>query len=625
MKKQERLIDIFTKYSDLLAYIGLGLILIFYASIQIRHFTTGYQEPDPDGYLVLAKRFADFGPMVVKEDDMFMHHSHVWVENARGEVIPKFSPGYPLLMALFYWLGGDDAMFIVSPLCGGIAIIGAYFLFRLWMSRMAALIAAACLATNTMMLIYSGYLLTHASNICFITWGMFFLWKWIREANIRYSVPAGLLLGYAGIIRHTSLLMVLVVLAAIGSRFYEVTIDIQKKKQKPSFSEKLGFYESFLKAAGILFGCYAVFPFLLAIYNWSIFGQPWTTGYGLSNEQFAFQWGQLGRNIPILNNGLNYQALFLVFPLGIAGMLVVGPIRESIMRLLWFVPIYFTYASYYWGPSGMAYLRFLICTFPVIIGSAFALIDHVSMDKGRVGKRARGLEGKEARGQGGEAIPHSGEGSGAIDQDGKKARGQGGKRVKGQGVLSPFHNKRNSLSHARKIVAMAGILLFLIAARWSDTQGGLRGVVSDPGSRNLAQASHIASQILRDDAVIFSQRPIFCYLGTRQHFRLYDLRIFSTAYGNSAFPKNSVPRRQPIRTERFQAFYQQLNDAQLLESKRELIASFLSQGRQVAYIIPHQAMEREQNQLGSNFSFVLLKEWDVSSPKPEKWGFYEIQ
>ena len=592
MKKQARLIDIFTRYSDLLAYIGLGLILIFYASIQIRHFTTGYQEPDPDGYLVLAKCFAGFGPMVVKEDDMFIHHSHVWVENARGEVIPKFSPGYPVLMALFYMIGGDDAMFIVSPLCGGIAVIGAYFLFCLWMSRMAALIAAACLATNAMILIYSGYLLTHASNLCFIMWGMFFLWKWVREGNIRYGVPAGLLLGYAGIIRHTSLLMVLVVLAAIGSRFYEVTIDIQKKKQKPSFSEKLGFYEFFLKAAGILLGCYAIFPFLLAIYNWSIFGQPWTTGYGLSNEQFAFHWGQLGRNIPILNNGLNYEALFLVFPLGIAGMLVVGPIRESLMRLLWFVPIYFSYASYYWGPSGMAYLRFLICTFPVIIGSAFALIDHISIFRREV---------REFNPVGSGAKPPNNE------------------------VTSLRAKRSNLISHARKIVVMAGILVFLIAARWSDTQRGLRGVVSDPGSRNLAKASHIASQILRDDAVIFSQRPIFCYLGTRRHFRLYDLRIFSSAYGNSAFPENSVPRRQPIRTERFHTFYQQLNDAQLLEKKRKLIASFLSQGRQVAYIIPHQAMEREQNQLGLNFSFVLLKEWDVSSPKPEKWGFYEIQ
>ena len=558
MEKQARLIDIFTKYSNLLAYIGLGFILIFYASIQIRHFTIGYQEPDPDGYLVLAKRFATFGPMAVKEDDMFMHHSHVWVENSRREVIPKFSPGYPILMAIFYWIGGDDAMFIVSPLCGGLALIGAYFLFSLWMSRIAGLIATACLATNTMILIYSGYLLTHPSNLCFITWGMFFLWKWVRAENIRYGVMAGLLLGYAATIRHTSSLMVLVVLAAIGSRF----IDFYRSCK----NDKVVLKNTFLKSSGILLGCYAIFPLLLAIYNWSIFGQPWTTGYGLSNEQFAFYWGQLKHNIPVLNNGLNYEALFFVFPLGIAGILTVGPMRESFMRLLWFVPIYFMYASYYWGPSGMAYLRFLICTFPVIIGAAFALIDNI------------------------------------------------GGRVKPGNLISP----------ARKVVAMAGILVFLIAARWSDTQRGLRGVVSDPGSRNLAKASHIASQILRDDVVIFSQRPIFCYLGTRRRFRLYDLRIFSTAYGNSAFPQNSVPRRQPIRTERFHNFYQQLNDAELLEKKRKLITSFLSHGRQVAYIIPHHITAKEQNQLGNNFSFSLLKEWDVSSTQPEKWGLYEI-
>jgi len=585
MERQARLIDIFTKYSNLLAYIGLGFILIFYASIQIRHFTTGYQEPDPDGYLVLAKRFATFGPMAVKEYDMFMHHSHVWVENSRGEVIPKFSPGYPMLMSIFYRIGGDDAMFIVSPLYGGLAIIGAYFLFSLWMSRIAALIATACLATNTMILIYSGYLLTHASNLCFITWGMFFLWKWVREGNIRYGAMAGLLLGYAATIRHTSSLMVLVVLVAIGSRF----IDFYKSCK----DDKVVLKNTFLKSPGILLGCYAIFPLLLAIYNWSIFGQPWTTGYGLSNEQFAFHWGQLKHNIPVLNNGLNYEALFFVFPLGIAGILTVSPIRESFMRLLWFVPIYFMYASYYWGPSGMAYLRFLICTFPVIIGAAFALIDHIFIFRSR---------------------------SNVIERKAKQSETTPSLAKATSLRMKPG----NLISHARKVAAMVGILVFLIAARWSNTQRGLRGVVSDPGSRNLAKASHIASQILRDDAVIFSQRPIFCYLGTRRRFRLYDLRIFSTAYGNSAFPQNSVPRRQPIRTERFHNFYQQLNDAELLENKRELITLFLSQGRQVAYIIPHHATEREKNQLGSNFSFSLLKEWDVSSPQPERWGLYEI-
>ncbi|MFQ6039918.1 MAG: glycosyltransferase family 39 protein [Candidatus Poribacteria bacterium] len=565
-------LGIFKKHSNSLAHICLGFILIFYASVQIRHFTTGYQEPDPDGYLVLAKRFATFGPMAVKDDDMFIHHSHVWVENSRGEVIPKFSPGYPLLMAIFYRIGGDDAMFIVSPLCGGLAIIGAYLLFYLWMSRAAALMAAASLATNAMMLIYSGYLLTHAANLCFITWGMFFLWKWVREGNLRYGAPAGLLLGYAAVIRHTSLLIGLVVLAAIGSRF----VEFYKNRNDGKAIEK----KALPKTTGILLGCYAVFPLLLAIYNWSIFGQPWMTGYDLSNEQFAFRWGQLKHNIPVLNKGLNYEALFFVFPLGIAGMLVVGPICESIMRLLWFAPIYFAYASYYWGPSGMAYLRFLICTFPVIIGSAFALIDHIF------------------RGQG--AIPPP-------------------------KVTSLREKLSNLISPGRKVVAMMAVLIFIIAVRWSDTQRGLRSVVSDPGSRDLAKASHIASRILDDNVVIFSKRPIYCYLGTRRHFRLYDLRIFSTAYGKSAFPQNSIPRRQPIRTKRFHDFYQRLNDAQLLDKKRELVSSFLSQGRQVAYIIPRHAREGEQNKLCSDFSFSLLKEWDVSSPQAEKWGLYEVK
>ena len=546
------LVRILHKRSDLLSYVFLGIIVALYAYIEIRHFTTAYQEVDPDGYLILARRFASFGPLAVKDDDMFYYQTHVWVENQKGEVIPKFSPGYPLIMAIFYLFGGDGAMFIISPLCGALGLIGAYFLFRLWMSRFAALMGALCLATNKMYLIYTGYLLTHGTNICFVVWGMYFLWKWVREGSIRSGIGAGLLLGFAITVRHTSSLLVIVVITAVCSKL----IEYYKLATSSKDSEESQTATNPTKAILVLLGCYSIFPLLLATYNWRFFGNPFISGYALSNEQFAFAWQQFRGNLATINRGLNYEALFLIFPAGIAGILVIAPFRESLMRIFWFLPIYFAYAAYYWAPSGMAYLRFLICTFPVFVGATFALLDKVPSPK------------------------------------------------------------------AHKVFAMIVLPLFLITVRYTDTKNGMKGVVSDRGSRANANASRIASATLQKDAVIFSQSPVFCYIGTRRNFRFYDLRIFTKGYGNSTF-RGGV-RQQEKRAERFRQFYEQLNDAQLINKQRELVESSLSQKRQVAYLIPLNAKERERTQLGEDFKFELLKEWQMYPDNKERWAIYEV-
>lgn len=529
-------------------------ILVVYSWIEIAHFTTAYQEPDPDGYLILAKRIARGGPLKVKDDDIFMYQSHVWVENDSGEIAPKFSPGYPLIMALFYLIGGDSAMFVVSPLLGGIGLIGAYLLFRLWMSNFAALLGTLCLATNTMFLIYSGYLLTHATNLCFIVWGMYFLWRWMREERLILGAAAGLLLGFALIVRYTSILMGLVIMTAVVSKFVEYS------RKKTHEEASVRFPAKIIKTSSVLIGCWTLFPFILASYNYSLFGNPLKTGYSLTVEQSALSWTYFLHNLSIINKGLNYEALFMVMPLGIAGMFLAGNLTEVFMRVFWFLPLYIVYTAYYWAPVGMAYYRFLICAFPVIIGSAFALLDKIPKSK------------------------------------------------------------------MRRVFAMTIFLAILISIRFNDTKRGLNRVVSDPRSRSLAESARIISKRLEDSAVIFSQPPIYCYLGTRRNFRLYDLREFSASYGRSTFNRAGGVRQQPKRRKRLAEFYRKTNDYQLQKMKRNLIAKFISNSRQVAYFIPRKNSQKEQKQLGSEFRFELLKEWKVylSDSQAENWELYNV-
>ena len=209
------------KRDNIISYVFFAIILGIYAYIQITNFNPAYLEVDPEGNLLLAKHIAEGGPIAVKDDDPFMYQSHVWVENKDGKIVPKFAPGYPVLMSIAYLLAGDTAMFAVSPIMGGLALIGSFLLFRMWMSRVSALFGVFCLAVNAMILPYCNYLLTHASDLCFAVWGMYFLWRWKRGLGRFSGIWAGLLLGGAVTIRHTSALLVLALIIAVAVRWIE--------------------------------------------------------------------------------------------------------------------------------------------------------------------------------------------------------------------------------------------------------------------------------------------------------------------------------------------------------------------------------------------------------------------
>jgi hypothetical protein len=361
-------------------WLGLVALVALYAVFQVRAFVPAYNEIDPDGYLVLAKRIARFESPALP-DDLFLYNSHVWVEPAPGRVVPKFAPGYPAVLAVFYRMFGDGGMFYVSPLMGGLALVGAFVLFRPWMSTALSLFAVATLLVNGAFLFYSSYLLPHATELAFITWGMAFLWRWLRQPRIADGVAAGLLLGYACTIRHTAALLVGAVAWALLSSLVG-TPALRRERLVPMLTLALA---------------YGIFPLAMLAYNTVVFGGPLVTGYALSDEQVplswrqffdpeatqrapAFSWDLLAANVNNLLHGMNYELMFMVFPLGLLGMLFVGPLRERLLRVVWWVPLVVVYAAYYFAPPNLAYYRFLLGVVPVFIGGTYLLLDRVALN-----------------------------------------------------------------------------------------------------------------------------------------------------------------------------------------------------------------------------------------------------
>lgn len=540
-------------------------ILTAYAAVEAAHFTPAYLEVDPDGYLILAKRIARGGPLAVQDDDIFYYQSHVWVENQQGRILPKFAPGYSAIMAVFYLVGGDEAMFLVSPVCGLLALVGVFFLFRLWMSRIAALMGVLFLASNKMFLIYTGFMLTHGLDICVVVWSMYFLFKWLRDGRLRFAIPAGLLIGFACAVRYANCSLSIVVLIAVVGRFASFCGDIMRRRRNCAVPEPTGRSEKkidglLMPTAGLLICC-SIFPILIGLYNQTLFGNPLTTGYSLSNEQTAFSQQQFLLNYRAIVSGLDQEGLFPVFQAGAIAMLALGPWTEGLMRIFWFLPLFLMHSSYYWAGGQMALIRFFISTFPVFIGATFAVLDKLSM------------------------------------------------------------------SMARKIAAMTVLMALVSAFRYEETKRTFEHYVSSPPARSLVATCRVLSGALKEDAVIFSRWPDSNYLGTRRNFRLYNLEDFTSNCGWES-ARGHGPRQQEKRFNRLRNFYATHNSAQLQELKRDLTRHFLSEGRQVAFLIPRRSESQESDQLGPDFEFTLLQEL---KPNPRgnsqsgQWGLFEVK
>ena len=355
----------------------MAAVVAAYAALQAWYFVLGCREADTAAYFTLAERLAKGGPVGVVEGDPFLYQWYSWVENHRGETVSKFAPGYSLLMAAAMKLGGEKTAFALNPFLGTLTLIGAYLLFRLWLSTFGSLLATFALATTPLFIRYTGYPLAHSADIFFITWGMFALFKWTETPRTAWALAASLLLGYSQLVRPPNALLAMPVLAAAAFVL-----------ARPWPAER----RQWAQAAALL-AAYAVFPIVHLLYNASVFGGPLTTGYALSGEQSAFSLSRLPRNAPYALRAMGNTGLGIYLGLGLVGLVMGRDWRQTVLKLLWVFPIVLLYVMYYWAPRppAGAYARFFLGLYPALIGSAFIPLERLSLSVPRQRALAAGL------------------------------------------------------------------------------------------------------------------------------------------------------------------------------------------------------------------------------------------
>ncbi len=181
-------------------------------------------------------------------------------------LVPIYSPGLPLLLALAKLIGGQEAMFWVVPLSAGLLVLGAYRIGRRLGTETAGLVAALLVATSPVVLLMATSLMSDVPVAMAWTWAFYLL----LGTTIKSATGAGLLSALAVLIRPN-----LAPLAAVLAMHYVLAMRHQELRRR-ALGQLLAF------SAALLPGAVAV-----GIINAHLYGSPLSSGYGDVSDLFA--------------------------------------------------------------------------------------------------------------------------------------------------------------------------------------------------------------------------------------------------------------------------------------------------------------------------------------------------
>ncbi len=272
--------------------------------------------------------------------------------DGRWENVPTYSPGLPLLMAAAKRAGGQEAMFLLVPLFGGIAVLGTWGIGRRLGHSRAGLIAAWLVATSPAFLLHLTVPMSDVATAGAWTAAVYVL---IGRPTVAAAASAGAIVGLALLIRPN-----LFILAAIAGGY------VLFRRMPP----EAGAGQRVARAVAFGLPVAAACVTIGAIYQW-LYGSPFISGYGRFSDQFA--WAH------ILPNLYNYFSWLVETQtvVALAGMAVVCvPIRRLWpdvedrrvfgMIALMVLTVWALYIAYLVFDN-LRYLRFLLLTWPFIM------------------------------------------------------------------------------------------------------------------------------------------------------------------------------------------------------------------------------------------------------------------
>lgn len=259
---------------------------------------------------------------------------------------PICAPGFSVLLAPLLALGGERAMFALSPIAGAALVLLSYVAARTLAGPLAGAMAAALIAVSPPML----YQVVQPMND--VTCAALWMATFVALIHRRW-VLAGVFCGLTLLVRPNLLPLALIVLLAVGIR--DSGFGIRNVAR---------------------FGTAAIpFGLLVLGLNNQLYGSVWKTGYGTTNQLFALS------NISV--NAARYSTWllethtpFVLLAFGAPFLLAREKRADAWLALALIVSlclIYFAYTPF----DDWSYLRFLLPAIALMIVLASAVLCSV--------------------------------------------------------------------------------------------------------------------------------------------------------------------------------------------------------------------------------------------------------
>lgn len=330
-----------------------GLIIIGTLWASHAYWVPANARADQNGYLVGGRLLAEHLSSGYQPADPFAFVGRMWILARNGQLFPKYPVGLSALFAIAFNLGGTTHgvtfAYWVSPICSVLALIGSFVLMRAVAGGFAAVLGLLAVATSPIFMGHINNPNSHAATLCAVTWGMTALFSWAKRGGAIRAGCAGALLGIAVTIRYSEGVLLLTLLLAIA-------LFLRRRWRDPQWRIE----------SGLLIAAWALPVLLLSVYNLRSFGD--LTGYDSTNESTGFALSYVYANWETMLRQLYNTGLFALFPLALAGLVLMFWRNWRLATLLacWILSTVALYTAYYWAPDGawLGYARFFLSVLP---------------------------------------------------------------------------------------------------------------------------------------------------------------------------------------------------------------------------------------------------------------------
>jgi hypothetical protein len=339
-------------------------------------------------------------------------------------------------------------------------------------------------------------------------------------------------------------------------------------------------------------GAWALPVFYLAIFNLYSLGA--LTGYDPTNESTGFSWQYFSDNWENMFRQLNSGALFLLFPLGAAGLCFLPwwHKRLSVWLSLWILPTLLLYTAYYWAPgarNNTSYLRFFLSILPGLSLAAMVVVAHVRQN----------LPGKVETAEP-PATPKAKPAEPLVVAELDEPRP----------AVHRLHHPPDAWRRWGLSLTIGALAILAAAMNLRDSTLELHGqYITNLGLERVAE--HLKAA-LPDDAIVYSgDSRLFHYLQFVSDYDLYTTEF----YNQSAIRRlKDVDMDEPqgLQPQRRVAMYDLLkgkNQKELTEANDQDIELFLNAGRKVYVIARTRAWVPPKRRPKSGWTPIMPNLW----------------